>query len=148
MAIEFCGLRGVVAATADPHFRDLMEMEWETGARARELRKIEASGREPPNRRTGFAPKQAKGKKRYRVIYLAERAREIMHRLSIIDERWESGQTDTYHASPTARGLAVHDYPGHPASPLRGPRLAHIGRKRLANCWKRGSVESKGNIHA
>ncbi len=61
-------------------FRDLLELAWETGARVQELRKIE--GRFVERGRIVFPPTKAKGKKYHRVIYLNERAQEIMDRLA------------------------------------------------------------------
>jgi integrase len=66
----------VMAAVAEPNFRQLIELAWETGARVQELRKIEA--RHVDGNRILLTPKEAKGKKYHRVIYLTERARQII----------------------------------------------------------------------
>jgi hypothetical protein len=47
--------------------RDLIELSWETGARVQELRKIEGRFYDDASGRIIFPPKQAKGKKHYRV---------------------------------------------------------------------------------
>jgi hypothetical protein len=47
-----------------------------------ELRKIEARFLDLPTDRVVFPPKQAKGKKYHRVIYLTDRAKEILARLA------------------------------------------------------------------
>jgi integrase len=71
----------VIEAVKEPCFRDLLEMAWETGARVQELRKIDARFVDFSNGRIVLPPKQTKGKKYYRVIYLTERGREIVERL-------------------------------------------------------------------
>jgi integrase len=72
----------ILAAIKEPSFRDLIEFSWETGTRPQEIRKIEARLFDAENRRTLFPPKEAKGKKYYRTIYLPPRAREIIARLA------------------------------------------------------------------
>jgi integrase len=72
----------VLGTIADPNFRDLVQTAWETGSRVQELRKIEARFFDPENGRIVFPPKDAKGKKHYRIIYLPPRAREIVARLA------------------------------------------------------------------
>ena len=71
----------IIDTIAEPNFRDLLEMAWETGSRVQELRKIEARFFDAATSRIIFPPKEAKGKKYYRVIYLPTRAREIIARL-------------------------------------------------------------------
>lgn len=71
----------VIEAVSSPHFRTLIELSWETGARVQELRKIEACHFD--GAKIVFPPKQAKGKKYHRVIYLTPRAREIIERLAV-----------------------------------------------------------------
>jgi integrase len=79
-AAEF---KKVMAAVTQATLRDLIELAWECGARVQELRKIEARFVDAASSRIVFPPKEAKGKKHYRVIYLgSERAREIVTRLS------------------------------------------------------------------
>lgn len=69
----------VMAIVAEPNFRTLLELAWETGARVQELRKIEARFCDAANHRIVFPPSEAKGKKRHRVIYLgSDRARAIV----------------------------------------------------------------------
>ena len=69
----------VMAKVTEPNFRLLLELAWETGARPQELRKIEARYHDPANQRIVFPPKEAKGKKYHRVIYLgSDRAKEIV----------------------------------------------------------------------
>jgi integrase len=72
----------VVETIREPNFRDLIELSWETGARVQELRKIEARYLDLKTDRVVFPPKQSKGKKYHRVIYLTDRAKEILSRLA------------------------------------------------------------------
>lgn len=81
MAVSPAEYGTVIEAVKEPAFRDLIELSWETGARPQELRKIEARYYDPDTSRIVFPPKQAKGKKHFRVIYLPPRAREIVERL-------------------------------------------------------------------
>ena len=70
-----------MAVVGEPNFRTLLELAWETGARVQELRKIEAWFFDPGNNRIVLPPKQAKGRKYHRVIYLPDRARELVAEL-------------------------------------------------------------------
>jgi integrase len=63
----------------DP-FRDLLEFAWETGCRPQEVKNIEARHVELDKHRVVFPPKEAKGKKRWRIIYMTARAEEIIKR--------------------------------------------------------------------
>jgi integrase len=81
MAVSPAEYQRVLEAIREPHFRDLVELSWETGSRPQELRRILGEYFEPGPGRIVFPPKQAKGKKYHRVIYLTPRAREIVARL-------------------------------------------------------------------
>ena len=71
----------ILAAVKLPAFRDLIELAWETGSRPNELRRIEA--KHIQEGRIVFPPKEAKGKKYHRVIYLGTaKAAEIVARLA------------------------------------------------------------------
>lgn len=70
----------IIGVIQSPNFRDLIEFSWECGCRPQEIRKIEA--RFFDGSRIIFPPKEAKGKKHYRVIYLTPRAVEIVARLA------------------------------------------------------------------
>lgn len=72
----------ILAGILESTLRDLVELAWETGARVQELRKIEARFVDLANSRVVFPPKEAKGKKHHRVIYLGTaRARALVERL-------------------------------------------------------------------
>jgi len=64
----------------DP-FRDLLEFAWETGCRPQEVKAIEARHVQLGVHRVVFPAKEAKGKKRIRVIYLTPRAEQIIRKL-------------------------------------------------------------------
>lgn len=65
---------------SDEEFSDLLAMAWHTGARPQETIRIEARHFDQPNRRVVLPPKEAKGKKRYRIIYLNDDSLELLRR--------------------------------------------------------------------
>jgi integrase len=67
----------------DPAFCDLLEMAWHTGARPQETIRVEARHADLPNRRVVLPPQEAKGKKRFRVIYLNDAALELVRKLVV-----------------------------------------------------------------
>lgn len=82
MAVSPAEYTKILGTIVSPHFRDLIELSWETGARVQELRKIEARFLDAGSNRIVFPPKEAKGKKYHRTIYLTPRALEILSRLA------------------------------------------------------------------
>jgi integrase len=62
-------------------FQDLLDMAWHTGARPQECIRIEARHVDLANRRVVLPPAEAKGKKRFRVIYLNDPALALVRRL-------------------------------------------------------------------
>jgi integrase len=60
----------VMEAVEEPNFRALLDFAWETGVRPQEVVKIEA--RHIAGNRIVLPPREAKGKKRHRIIYLTE----------------------------------------------------------------------------
>ncbi len=83
LAVSPADYAEVMVTVTEPNFRTLLELAWETGARVQELRKIEARFFDAANNRIIFPPKESKGKKHHRVIYLgSDRAREIVTALS------------------------------------------------------------------
>ncbi len=68
----------IMAHFKDRSFGALLEMAWHTGARPQECVRIEARHVEIPNRRIVLPPAEAKGKKRYRIIYLNDDALAIV----------------------------------------------------------------------
>ena len=67
----------------DP-FRDLLEFAWETGARPQEVKNIEAKHVHLKRHCIEFPPSEAKGKKRWRIIYMTSRAEQIITKLLAI----------------------------------------------------------------
>jgi integrase len=68
----------VIAAIAEPNFRDLVRFAWESGVRPQEVRAIEARHIDFAGNRIVFPPKESKGKKRHRVVYLTPEAADIL----------------------------------------------------------------------
>lgn len=64
----------------DP-FHDLLSFAWESGCRPQEARHIEARHVKLGKHRVEIPPKEAKGKRRWRVIYLSPTAEAIVTRL-------------------------------------------------------------------
>ena len=65
----------------DRSFRTLLDMAWHTGARPQECVRIESRHVELANRRVVLPPAEAKGKKRYRIIYLNDDALALVKQL-------------------------------------------------------------------
>jgi integrase len=76
---EFAGL---LARVKEPRFRDVLEFCWETGCRVQEVRVIEARHVRLDRGRVELPPAEAKGKKRWRFIYLSPSAEEIVKNLA------------------------------------------------------------------
>ena len=66
---------------SDQQFRDLIEFAWLTGARPQEIRILRAIHYDKRNSRMIIPIKQAKGKRKPRVIYLSTSAKAIIERL-------------------------------------------------------------------
>jgi integrase len=67
----------IMAVVKEPNFRALLEMAWESGMRPQELRLVEAKHVDAKHGRLVFPPKDAKGKKLPRVVYLTDEALAI-----------------------------------------------------------------------
>jgi integrase len=76
---DFAAILGQVK---DHPFRDLLTFAWETGCRPQEARHIEARHLHLNLNRIEIPPAEAKGKKRWRVIYLSPVAGGIVSRLA------------------------------------------------------------------
>jgi integrase len=74
--------RRLLAAVKGSHFHDLLEFCWETGVRSHKAKVIEARHFNPARGRLEIPPKEAKGRNRWRVVYLTPRAAEIVTRLA------------------------------------------------------------------
>jgi integrase len=61
--------------------QDLLTIAWETGARPQEIMRVEARHVDLAGRRWVFPKKEAKGRKRMRIVYLSDVAFEITKRL-------------------------------------------------------------------
>jgi len=76
---EFAGI--VARYRHDQAFTDVLEFCWESGCRPQELVLFEARHLDAANSRLVLPPAEAKGKKRFRVIYLTGKALAIVNRL-------------------------------------------------------------------
>lgn len=72
---EFDALLGHVH---DDAFRDVLVFCWETGCRVQEVRVLEARHYKADRGRFELPPSEAKGKRRWRLIYLTPRAAEVV----------------------------------------------------------------------
>jgi integrase len=72
----------VLAAVKEPNFRDLVRFVWESGVRPQEARAVEARHDDFALKRVVFPPREAKGRKRHRVVYLTDAAAEILRPLA------------------------------------------------------------------
>ena len=75
----------ILAQLKDEEFRDLLIVCWETGCRPQEILSVEARHVDLAGGRWVFPPKESKGKKRHRVVYLTDAALEVTKGLM---ERW------------------------------------------------------------
>jgi integrase len=71
----------LLARVRDAAFRDVLEFCWETGCRVQEVRAVEGRHVRLDLGRVELPPPEAKGKRRWRVIYLTPRAEEVVRRL-------------------------------------------------------------------
>jgi integrase len=72
----------LIAEVNDQPFKDLLQFCWETGCRPQEVRHIEARHFNAKRSTIELPPDEAKGKKRWRIIYLTETAVAIVKRLA------------------------------------------------------------------
>lgn len=72
----------VLLLVKDQHFRDLLVLAWETGARPQELFRLEARHVDLQNARWLFPKSESKGKRQSRTIYLSDAALEVTRRLA------------------------------------------------------------------
>ncbi len=73
----------VLMTIPSPAFRDLLIVSWESGCRPQESLIVEARHVDLPHSRWIFEVENSKGKKRQRVVYLTDVAREITSRLML-----------------------------------------------------------------
>ena len=72
----------IISLVKDRPFLDLLHFAWETGCRPQEARLIEIRHINRQGKRIEFPPQEAKGKKRWRIIRLTDKALEIVERLA------------------------------------------------------------------
>jgi integrase/recombinase XerC len=71
-----------MAAITEPNFREFVRFAWESGVRPQEARAIETRHIDFANHRIVFPPKESKGKKVHRVVYLTPEAADILRPLA------------------------------------------------------------------
>jgi integrase len=81
LAINPAQYARIMDSVTEANFRALLEVAWETAASPQELRAIEARHVDLKLGRIIFPPRESKGRKRFRVIYLTARAMEILNPL-------------------------------------------------------------------
>lgn len=74
----------LLASFPDQTFRGVLITVWECGCRPQELFRVEARHVDPAGKRWVFPTKEAKGKKKPRVVYLSDTAWEITARLMAV----------------------------------------------------------------
>lgn len=72
----------LLAHVKDAPFRELLVFAFEAGCRPQEARRLEARHLKIDQHRAEIPPAEAKGKKRWRVIYLSDTASELVARLA------------------------------------------------------------------
>lgn len=80
--------QNLLAVVSDQEFRDLLQISWETGCRPQESLRVEAHHVDLKNSRWVFPPKESKGKRRPRIVYLSDEALAITKRRM---SRWPTG---------------------------------------------------------
>lgn len=71
----------LIALVKDRPFHDLLEFAYEVGCRPQEARQIEGRHVHLDRHRIEIPPEESKGKRRWRVIYLSDKAEAIVRRL-------------------------------------------------------------------
>ncbi len=71
----------LLSLVTDEQFRDLLTVSWEIGCRPQESLIVESRHLDLANQRWVFEKQLSKGKKRQRVVYLTDKAKEICERL-------------------------------------------------------------------
>ena len=72
----------VTEAVKEPNFRRLLAFAWESGVRPQEIRAIHARHIDFELKRIVFPPKESKGKKRHRIVYLTDAGIEMLRPLA------------------------------------------------------------------
>jgi integrase len=109
----------IIAAVKDQPFRDLLTFAWESGCRPQEARHIESRHVNLQTRRIEFPPAEAKGKKRWRIIRLNDKALAIVRRL--VEDR--------------AKGKLFVNTDGHPWNNQTIVSRFQRLKKKLGRAW-------------
>lgn len=113
----------IVARYENDPFADLLELAWETGARAQELWNVEA--RHVDGAKWAFPAKEAKGKRRPRIVHLSTKALLITQRLMLKYPGGETAAERRRRCLDAPRGLV-------PLPPVEGQNRREIVLDQLA----------------
>ncbi|TXT35843.1 MAG: hypothetical protein FD138_1193 [Planctomycetota bacterium] len=117
----------VLSLVKDQHFRDLLVLAWETGARPQELFRLESRHVDLENARWVFPKSESKGKRQSRTIYLSDAALEVTRRLA--KKRKVGAMLRNAHGAPWT-AMAVN---------CRFHRLKEpLGKKVCLYLWRHG----------
>jgi integrase len=127
----------VMAAVRESNFRALLEFAWESGARPQEIRAIEARHIDFDAKRIVFPPKESKGKKRHRVIYLTDAGLDILRPLAA-----------AHPAGPVFRSSRGKPWTKDTINAAFVRLKGKIGRKLHLGAWRKGYATEalKGGI--
>jgi integrase len=116
--IEYAVYQRMLDLAATQEFCDLITTCWETGYRPQEVWRVEKRHLDLPGKRWVFPAREAKGKKKIRIVYLTDLALEICGRLA------------AKHASgPLFRNSDGLPWSRHAASCVFLRMKKHLGRK-------------------
>jgi integrase len=116
--IEPATYRRMLDLAATQEFRDLLTVCWETGCRPQEVWRVEKRHLDAAGRRWVFPAKEAKGRRKIRIVYLTEVALEVCRRLAA-----------KHPAGPLFRNSGGAPWSRHAASCVFLRMKKHLGRK-------------------
>jgi integrase len=81
--IDLLTYKRMLTLTGTGEFRDLLTVCWESGCRPQEIWRVEKRHLDVRGKRWVFPPKESKGKKKIRIVYLTDTALAICQRLAL-----------------------------------------------------------------
>ncbi|MBS0206937.1 MAG: tyrosine-type recombinase/integrase [Planctomycetes bacterium] len=134
-----------LANIPSPAFRELLTISWESGCRPQESLIVEARHVDLAHSRWIFEVKNSKGKKRQRVVYLTEVAREITARLMLKYPegplfRTDDGRPFTPH-SVNCQFMRLQDRLGRQIVAAKKLQSDETAIRKLAKTLKRTRME-------
>src|SRR5205814_1554062 len=116
--IAFETYQRMLDLTATQEFRDLLTVGWEAGCRPQEIWRVEKRHLDAAKNRWVFPAKEAKGKRRIRVVYLTDVAVAVCQRLAL-----------KHPTGPLFRNSNGAAWTRHAASCVFGRMKKHLGKK-------------------